>query len=129
MQVPCYAVAIFLSIPVVASAISTRVDEPLSSASRLRKLRYVCHPTAMNPAKSDRYSSGINAKLKAVTAGHNLHELTKLTGTVCLTRSQMASTFSPAKAACIPKKYVLKMGVKHIWLMTTLVASERRRDG
>ncbi len=70
----------------------------------------------------------MNVKLKAVTAGQSLHEFTKLVGTVRFTRSQTSAGPSPARAACIPKKYVLKMGVKHSWLTMTFVAKERKRD-
>lgn len=99
-----------------------------SSAMRFKKLKYVCHPTAMKPENNDRYSSGTKANMKAVTAGHSLHELMTLTGTVFFTRSQICAALSPASNACMPKKYVLKTGVKHIWLTATLVTSERIRE-
>jgi len=89
---------------------------------------YVCHPTAITPENSDLYSSGMYVKLNAVAAGQTFHEFAKLTGTPRLTRSQMASTFSPASAACIEKKYVPNTGTKHSWFTTTRVASDRSRD-
>lgn len=103
-------------------------SSPCISACRFKKLRYVCQPTATAPAKTLRYSSGIKAKLMAVTPGHNLHELEKLVGTVRLTCSTVRLRFSPASNACMPKKYRLKTGTKHNWLTTTLVAIERARD-
>jgi hypothetical protein len=67
-------------------------------------------------------------KLKAVTMGHNLHELTMLVGTVSLTRSIVPERFSPDSKACAPKKYVLKIGVKTAWPTATFVARDKRRD-
>ncbi|CRK42082.1 hypothetical protein BN1708_008643 [Verticillium longisporum] len=58
----------------------------------------------MTPEKTLRYSIGMNVKLKAVTAGHSLHELTMLVGTVRRIRSTTCSRLSPARNACIPKK-------------------------
>lgn len=69
------------------------------SARRFRKLRYVCQPTAMTPPNMLRYSKGTKAKLKAVTAGQSLHELTKLTGTVLQTRRQASAGVSPDRSA------------------------------
>jgi hypothetical protein len=57
-----------------------------------------------------------------------LHELTQLTGTVFVMRSHVPANVAPDNHACIPKKYVLKMGVTQIWFTTTLVANDRRRD-
>lgn len=99
-----------------------------SSANLFSQDKYVCHPTAMVPANIDLYSMGTNVKLIAVTTGHNLIEFIRLMGTVFLTRSQLSARVSPAKSACIPKKYVLKMGVKTHWLTVIFAASERRSD-
>ena len=79
----------------------------------------------MNPANILLYCGSINVKLNAVTAGHNLHELSIEMGTVLLIRSQTSVRESPESSDCMPKKYVLKIGVKHIWLTVTFVASER----
>jgi hypothetical protein len=70
----------------------------------------------------------MNAKVKAVTAGQSLHELRQLTGTVLVMRSQVSGNLAPESNACIPKKYVLKTGVKQIWLTTTFVANDNSRD-
>lgn len=99
-----------------------------SSANLFSHDRYVCHPTAIVPANMDLYSIGTNVKLMAVTAGHNLIEFIRLMGTVFLTRSQLSARVSPAKSACIPKKYVLKTGVKTHWLTVIFAASERRSE-
>ena len=64
-------------------------------------------------------------KLKAVTAGQNLHELMKLVGTVRLIRSQASERLSPQRSDCMPKKYELNIGVKVSWLNTTLVVNDR----
>lgn len=69
------------------------------SARPFKKLRYVCQQTPTAPANRLRYSKGTTAKLKAVTAGHNLHELMKLTGTVWQTRRQASPGESPERSA------------------------------
>lgn len=99
-----------------------------SSAHRFSHVRYVCQPTAMTPAKTLRYSMGTYVKFIAVTMGHSFTELTMEVGTVLLTRSHISTKLSPARKACIPKKYVLKIGVNIDWLMTILVAMEIIRE-
>jgi len=71
------------------------------------------------------YCGSMNVKLNAVTAGHNLHELIIEVGTVLFIRSHTSESESPESSDCMPKKYVLNIGVKHIWLTVTFVASER----
>lgn len=99
-----------------------------SSASRFRYVKYVCHPTATTPAKILRYSMGINVKLTAVTAGQSLRLFLMLVGTVLVTLSQISAKLSPARKLCMPKKYVLKIGVKTVWFMMILVPRDKRRD-
>ncbi|CRK16105.1 hypothetical protein BN1723_002278 [Verticillium longisporum] len=60
--------------------------------------------------------------------GHSLHELTMLVGTVRRIRSTTCSRLSPARNACIPKKYELNSGVKHVWLTMILTARDPMRD-
>lgn len=60
--------------------------------------------------------------------GHTLMEFIILVGTVFLIRSQTSTRLSPARNACIPKKYELNIGVKKHWLTVILVASDRMRD-
>lgn len=134
-RAPAASAAVAVGVPMLAvSADPTpAVDAPaapalLSSALRFRNMRYVCQPMANTPAKMLRYSMGTNVKLNAVTAGHTLSELTMLMGTVCCTRAHVCCSDSPASSACMPKKYVLKMGVNTIWLMVTLVTSDSVRD-
>jgi len=52
----------------------------------------------------NRYGGRMNAKLKAVTAGHNFRLFTMLVGTVSLMRWIMPEGDSPVSIACIPKK-------------------------
>jgi hypothetical protein len=71
------------------------------------------------------YCGSINVKLNAVTAGHNLKLFIIEVGTVLFIRSHTSGSESPESSDCMPKKYVLKIGVKQIWLTVTFVASER----
>lgn len=64
-------------------------------------------------------------KLKAVTAGHSLHELMKLVGKVRSMRSQASTSPSPDNRVCPPKKEQRKIGAKTIWLTMTLTPIER----
>lgn len=52
----------------------------------------------------NRYWGMIKAKLKAVTAGHNLSEFLMLTGTAFWILLMMPDGCSPVRIACIPKK-------------------------
>ncbi len=52
----------------------------------------------------------MSVKFKAVTIGQNLAELTTLSGTAETTRWITTEGWWPDSAACIPKKYVLKIG-------------------
>ena len=94
------------------------------SALRLRKLRYVCQHTAKTPLNMNRYCGIINAKLKAVTAGHNFKLFHMLVGTVSLIRLITPDGGSPVITACIPKKYVLNTGVKTACWTATFTAIE-----
>jgi len=78
----------------------------------------------MNPAKMDRYCASINVKLNAVTAGQSLTLLIMDVGTVLFIRSQTSASVSPDSNDCIPKKYVLNMGVKQSWFTVTFVAAK-----
>lgn len=82
----------------------------------------------MTPAKIDLYCASINVKLNAVTAGQSLQLLIMDVGTVLFIRSQISGSVSPESSDCIPKKYVLNIGVKQIWFTVTFVASERVFD-
>ena len=84
------------------------------SAFLFKKLRYVCHPIAMTPAKILLYCGSMNVKLNAVTTGHNLQLFTTDVGTVCFMRSQIAGRESPDRNDCMPKKYVLNEGANTI---------------
>lgn len=66
----------------------------------------------------------MNKKLKAVTGGQSLRELTTLIGTAAWTRAMIPEGGSPVKRACMPKKYVLKIGLNTTWLITTLVVMD-----
>lgn len=79
----------------------------------------------MKPAKILLYCGSINVKLNAVTAGQSLQLLIILVGTVRLILSQTAGRLSPERSDCMPKKYVLNMGVKQNWFTVTLVVRER----
>lgn len=79
----------------------------------------------MTPAKILRYCASMNVKLNAVTAGHSLQLFNMEVGTVLLTLSQTSSRESPERRDCMPKKYVLSIGVKQAWLTVTFVARER----
>lgn len=70
------------------------------------------------------YCGMMNAKLKAVTAGHNFNEFHMLVGTVLVIRSITPEGDSPLSAACIPKKYVLKTGVNTACCTQTLVKTD-----
>lgn len=69
------------------------------SAIRLQQELISAYPPNMNL-----YGGAMKAKLNAVTAGHNLSELTMLTGTVALIRAITPEGGSPVRMACIPKK-------------------------
>lgn len=66
----------------------------------------------------------MNVKLKAVTAGQSLALLIIDVGTVLLILSQTSGSESPDNSDCIPKKYVLNIGGKRIWLTVTFVTRE-----
>lgn len=100
-----------------------------SSAIRFSHVRYICHPMLMTPANILRYSIGTYPMLIAVTAGHSLAEFARLTGTVLRMRSQISTRLSPARNACMPKKYVLKIGVNMTWFTIIFVAMDRTNEG
>lgn len=79
----------------------------------------------MKPANMLLYCASMNVKENAVTAGQSLQLLSMEMGTVRVIRSQTWGRLSPERRDCMPKKYVLKIGVKQIWFTMTLVARER----
>lgn len=74
---------------------------------------------AMTPPKMLRYSMGMTAKEKAVTAGQSLQLFSHETGTVCLMRSMVSEMLMPVRSDCMPKKYELNKGVKRSWFIAT----------
>ena len=98
------------------------------------------------PENMNLYCGMINAKLNAVTAGlafvsrirthealpastyHNFKLFHMLTGTAALTRSNTPEGDSPVRIACMPKKYVLKTGVKTACCTHTFVRIEPQRE-
>ena len=59
---------------------------------------------AITPPKMLRYSMGMNAKEKAVTAGQSLQLFTQDTGTVFFMRSIVSGMLMPVSKDCMPKK-------------------------
>ena len=82
------------------------------SSFLFKKDKYPCQRTANTPENMNRYCGIMKAKLKAVTAGHSLREFFILVGTAFRILSMIPDGCSPVRIACIPKKYVLKTGVK-----------------
>lgn len=98
--------------------------DDIFSARLLRKLKYPCQQTANTPENINLYCGSMNAKLKAVTAGHNFNELYMLVGTVFRILAITPDGGSPVIKACIPKKYVLNTGVKIACCTQTLTNTD-----
>lgn len=78
----------------------------------------------MTPANTFLYGAATNVKLKAVTAGQTFQLFFQLTGTVSMTLCLASFSVLPVNKLCMPKKYVLKIGVKTVWLMPILTARD-----
>lgn len=74
------------------------------SAFLFKKLKYVCHPIAITPAKIDLYCASMNVKLIAVTAGQSFRLLIIEVGTVCFILVKICSMVSPERKDCMLKK-------------------------
>lgn len=70
----------------------------------------------------------MNAKLKAVIAGHTLALFLIEVGTVSLILCNTPDGGSPVMIACIPKKYVLNTGVKTACWTAVFTAMEPHLD-
>ena len=104
-KTPNASVAHFTSAPSgITGLLIVSVDCSIFSSFLFKKLRYDCHAIANIPENMNRYCGMINQKLKAVTAGQSLRELTIDTGTVVLTRVMTPDGGSPVRTACMPKK-------------------------
>jgi hypothetical protein len=116
----------------VEGAVTGAATAALSSSSFcafiFNQLKYVCHPMAITPANTLLYCGATNVKLNAVTAGHNFQLFLQLTGTVSITLCFVCASVCPDSRLCIPKKYVLKHGVKKVWLTTIFVAIDTACD-